>query len=233
MIAIVREAQTQFDCKVKRLYADGGTEFINSTLESFCCSNGISLHHPPARTQQLNGIAENAVKSSKDDTRTLLLASGMPTRFWAKAASHVTYVWNRSHVSDKTGVTPYESLHGKAPSARHWGVWGCDAYFHVPKGHRGATLEPKAEACIYIGHDWKQNAARVYVLRTGKQLVTRDVTYRSSSFRHAAALTKGAQAVQEIASEDTPWLGSSSVMTDEARSQGGTGPQGGYKSPLG
>jgi hypothetical protein len=35
VIAVVRLAQTQFSCKVKRLYADGGTEFINHTLRTF------------------------------------------------------------------------------------------------------------------------------------------------------------------------------------------------------
>ena len=34
IINIVRNAQTQLGCKVKRLYADGGTEFVNQTLKA-------------------------------------------------------------------------------------------------------------------------------------------------------------------------------------------------------
>ena len=72
VVEIVRNANTQRNIKVKRLYADGGTEFINHTLKTFCSDNGIELHHPPARTQQLNGVAERSVRTSKDTARTML-----------------------------------------------------------------------------------------------------------------------------------------------------------------
>ena len=46
-------------------------------------------------------------------------------------------------------------------------VWGCDAYCHVPKEQRSG-LEPKAEPCIYLGHNDAQNAAYVLPLSTRK-----------------------------------------------------------------
>lgn len=189
VVAIVRHAQTQLGCKVKRLYADGGTEFINKTLRDWCTSQGIALHHTPARTQQLNGIAENAVRSNKDAVRTQLLHGNVPLQFWVQAAQHTTFVWNRAHVSEKTGVTPYEAMYGKKPSARHWGVFGVDAEMHVPKEQRevfGSVTEP----CIYLGHHNVQNCAMVYVIRTRKIVASRDVKY-GSTFAHCVALRQG------------------------------------------
>ena len=190
IIAIVSNLQTQLQTKVKRLYADGGTEFINQVLKEFCARNGTELHYPPARTQQLNGIAERNVRTIKDMGRTLLLHAGMPQQYWFQAVKHGNYLWNRTHVSKSTGKTPYEVMYKRKPSARHWGVFGCDAYYHLPKAQR-EVFERKMEPCIYLGHDEIQNCAIVLDLNQGKEIRTRDVEYREASFTHAASL-KGA-----------------------------------------
>jgi len=187
VIRVVNNAQSQYGIKVKRLYADGGTEFINHTLKDYCAKNGIELHYPPARTQQLNGIAERSVRSIKDAARTMLLHAGLPSRFWSHAAKHSNYMWNRTHVAKATGVTPYEALYKKKPSARHWGMFGCDAFYHLPKVQR-EVFERKMEPCIYLGHDEIQNCAIVLNCKDGKEVHTRDVEYREKSFSHAAAL---------------------------------------------
>ena len=199
VIQIVRMARTQLGCSVKRLYADGGTEFINQTLTRSCSAEGIELHYPPARTPQLNSIAERLVRWSKDTARTMLFHSGLPARFWWRAASHACFVWNRTNIAPATGVTPFEAMFKRKPSAEHWGaaVFGCDAYFHVPKEQRevfGAKMEP----CIYLGHDGVQNCAVVFDLRTCKEVRTRDVEYRSTRFTHAIALQEGGEHVSDI-----------------------------------
>lgn len=197
IIDSIRHAQTQYGCRVKRVFADGGSEIINRMVKDFCRKEGIELHWTPRGTQQLNGAAERSVRTFKDYMRALLAHCGLPTRFWACAAAHAAYVWNRTKLSNATGMTPYEMLKGRKPSARHWGVFGCDAFRHVPKEQRG-VLEPKVEPCIYLGHHAAQNCAQVYVLRTGKVVVTRDVTFRGSSFTHARALSEGDHHVRDI-----------------------------------
>jgi hypothetical protein len=222
IINIVRNAQTQLVCKVKRLYADGGTEFVNQVVKAFCEKEGIELHYPPARTQQLNGVAENAVHWTKDATRTLMSHAALPTRFWARAAIHATFVWNRTQMSSLTGVTPFEEMFGRKPSALHWGVFGCDAFHHVPKEQRGASLAPKMEPCIYLGHDAVQNCAVVYVLRTQKMLLTRDVAYRDGSFTHGAAVASGGSGLQAILdSVCVDFTSESAAEQEEAAPQGG------------
>lgn len=188
---VIRHAQTQLGCKVKRLHADGGTEFINQELKSFCQQEGIELNYSPARTPQLNGVAENAVRWTKDATRTLMAHAGLPSRFWWRAAIHSVFVWNRTVVSSLTGATPFEAMYGKKPSAEHWGVFGCDADCHVPREQRGATLKPKMQPCVYLGHDSRQNCAVVYLVHARKVVMTRDVVYHCSSFTYAAAMEAG------------------------------------------
>jgi len=223
VINVVRNAQTQLRCKVKRLYADGGTEFINATLKEFCSKEGIELHYPPARTQQLNGVAERTVRTEKEAVRAMMNGSGAPRRFWRNAAAHSVYVWNRSHVSVDTKKTPYELVFGKKTSTKHWGVFGCDAFVHVAKEQRGGALGNKMEACVYAGHDQVQNCAVVWVLRLNKMVRSRDVVYRKESFTHLAAMEAGRAAVDRVTEQD--WSGMEEDADDdedETVSQGGS-----------
>jgi hypothetical protein len=197
VIDIIRMAQTQFNCKVKRLYTDGGTEFINQTLRSFCAKEGIELHYPPARTPQLNSVAERQVRSSKDAARTLLMHAGLPGRFWWRAVSHAGYVWNRTNVSPHTGVTPIEAMLKQKPSVQHLSVFGCDAFYHVPKERR-STFDAKMVPCIYLGHDHQRNCAVVYDMRSGQEVYTRDVEYLDRRFTHAGALVAGGDRIRDV-----------------------------------
>jgi hypothetical protein len=219
IIDLVRIVETQFGRIVKRLYADGGTEFINQTLKQFCAKNGKELHWTPARTQQLNGAAERAVRSFKDYERMMVVHAGAPKRFWGRAGAHAAYVWNRSHISHETGMTPYEAMRGKKPSMKHLGVWGCDAFCHVPREQRDA-LAPKAEPCIYVGHNEAQNAANVLLLSTQKMICSRDVTFRSDSFSFMRALQNGSDGLRDamVISEEY----SRSEDDDAVRPQGAT-----------
>ena len=209
VITIINNAQKQFDCKVKRLHTDGGTEFVNRTLKDFCAKEGIELHYPPAETPQLNSIAERSVRSGKDAARTLLMHCGLPTRFGPRAVFHANYVWNRTHVSPATGVTPYEAMVKKKPSIGNVGVFGCDVYYHIPKEKRG-TLDAKMLPGIYLGHKYGRDGSVVYDLQSGSEIVTRDVKFFNRRFTHAAALKAGGDRLERILTgacyegEDTP-----------------------------
>ena len=153
----------------------------------------------------------------------MLHHSGAPIRLWSWAAAHAAFVWNRSHISASTGVTPYESLRGKKPSLKHLGgTWGCDAYCHVPKEQR-AALEAKAEPCIYLGHDEVQNAAHVLLLSSKKVICSRDVKYRSGSFTFMKAFGNGhgdASVPDSLTSHDD---GEALQDADRVPAQGGQG----------
>jgi transposase InsO family protein len=224
VIDLVTLAETQLGCKVKRIYADGGTEFINQTLKAFCQRTGKELHWSPARTPQLNGASERSVRTFKDYSRAMMQHAGATERLWGWAAQHAAYVWNRTHVSGDTGVTPYEAMRKKKPSLRHLtAVWGCDAYCHVPREQRSA-LAAKAEPCIYLGHEAAQNAANVLLLSTKKIICSRDVSYRSTSFAFLKALQAGDDSVRQVvqASEADLRADLDVLQTEPAEAQGGS-----------
>ena len=197
MVDTLNHVRNQLGRNVKRIHTDGGTEFINRTMQEYCRMHGIHMSHSAPGTPELNGVAERTVGSNKDTTRTMIFHSGIPLRFWGRAACHATFIWNRVHVSSRTKVTPYESVHKKPPSAKHWGVFGCNAYYHIPKEQRSA-MQPKAEPCIYLGHDDRLNCATIYSLKRRKEIRTRDVTYFNGDFSFCAAILKGDSAIDAI-----------------------------------
>ena len=106
VIEIIKLIQRQSDWKVKRLFTDGGTEFVNGAMKEFVASEGMQMHNSPARTQQLDGVAERVVRTGKDMERTMLLHAGLDAALYYKFASHHSvFVWNRTYVSPQTGLT--------------------------------------------------------------------------------------------------------------------------------
>jgi transposase InsO family protein len=195
IIAAVRTLEGQLGQPVKRLYSDGGSEFVNATLKNFCSANGKELLYPPARTPELNGIAERSVRTLKEGARTLLMACGLPgADFWSHAMKHFIYVWNRVRTG-RTGITPFEALRKTKPSVRHLSVFGCDVFCHIP--HRDSTFSPKMEPGIYLGHDTVQNCPIVYLLQGRSVVRSRDVRFRPTML-HARALRTGPEEVNRL-----------------------------------
>jgi hypothetical protein len=198
VIDIINSAQTmtgnnvQQIRRVRRLRTDGGDEFINGRVKSFCRQNGIGLHYPPADNPALRGVAERAVRTVKDSSRTMLLQANVPAAMgWDHAAQHHAFLWNRTHVGKNTGKTPFEMMRGLQPNILHIGVFGCDVFVHQLRKHRESTFSPKALPGVYLGHDPQQNCPVVYMLHNGKKVRTRDVDFREGSFEHIRAVRHG------------------------------------------
>jgi hypothetical protein len=53
--------------------------------------------------------------------------------------------------SASVNTTPHEVWSGKNPLVPHLKVFGCDAFFHVPK-EKKRKLDKKTVKCIFIGY---------------------------------------------------------------------------------
>lgn len=223
VIAIVRNAETQTGRKVKRLLTDGGSEFHNATLKNFCKREGMELLCAPADNPDLNGVAEREVRISKDGTRTLLLHCGLAQRFWSYALYHHTATWNRTHVSDKTGQTPWQLIKGRQPSMKEIHAFGSDCFVHIPKRDRDGTFTPKMEPGIYLGMDHRGQGGNVFLLQSRKVVRSNDLDVRDNKYRHAAALEQGGDAVQGVLDagfyEAEPAESEDNLKQDEALAQ--------------
>ena len=189
---IINTMETQTGERLRRFRSDNGSEFMKYLLESYCKEKGIQMLPGPPYAKEMNGVAERGVRTVKENAITMCIHAGLGEDFIKYALAHFTYIWNRTHVAKATGMTPYEAIRGCKPNLKYIGVFGCDVWCHVPKELRyGSMLNAKMQPGIYLGHDDDRHAALVYMLHSGKLVHTRDVDYRDTSFRHAAAIKAG------------------------------------------
>jgi hypothetical protein len=204
VIGITEAVQTQTGRRVKTIHSDGGSEFVNSTVKNFCMKNGTEQRISPASMPQLNGVAERSVRELREGERVLLEHSGLPMRFWKYAAEHYVYLWNRIK-KGKTGVTPFEAIKGRKPSAKHLGVFGADVW--VSTREKTQTFDAKMERGVYLGHDRVYNCSIVLLMKTSKIARTKDVRLpKQTSFEHAAALRRGQEKMKAIDTVPAPFV---------------------------
>ena len=192
VIDIIQHSHTLTGRYPRLVIADLGSEFENKTVKEFARKNGIQVQPSPARAKELNGLSEKMVDTTKNHVRAMLLGAGMPHDFgWRYGIQHFVYMWNRTHVGRRTGVTPYQALTSREPSIMNAGEFGCDVYVHQHRSLRDTTFGPKAEPAIYLGHNGRLNCPVVRMVHSGKVIMCKDVHFREGSFSHLRAAMKG------------------------------------------
>jgi hypothetical protein len=189
VIDVLQHSHTLTGRYPRLVVSDLGSEFDNKKVKGFCREHGIQLQYSPARSKEMNGVAEKGMDTLKNHTRAMLYAAKAPERlYWRFALTHFAYVWNRTHVGHRTGTTPYQAMTGREASVLNLAEFGCDAYVHQHRSTRDETFSRKALPAVYLGHDARTNSPMALILRSGKIVSSRDVHFREGSFKHLRAL---------------------------------------------
>ncbi|KAJ9547801.1 hypothetical protein OSB04_020344 [Centaurea solstitialis] len=125
IILFVRKMERLNNLTVRSIRSDHGTEFKNSTLETFFDQKGISQNFLSVRTPQQNGVAERR-------NRTLIEA-------------------NRSLIVKRFRRTPYELFRNRKPSIEHLHIFGCVCYILNNKDNLG-KFDSKSDDGIFLGY---------------------------------------------------------------------------------
>lgn len=98
-----------------------------------------------AYTPQQNGVAERKNRTIMEMVRSTLSVKKVPKEFWPEAVNWIVYVQNRSPTVAVENSTPEEAWSGIKPSVKHFRVFGCLAYVHVPDQQRKKNLLTRAK----------------------------------------------------------------------------------------
>ena len=79
------------------------------------------------KTPEQNDVAERL-------NRTLVEIDS--NRFWAEALATAAYLRNRCPTKAVNGMTPHEAWTSVKPTVKHFRVFGCDAFVHIPRDER-------------------------------------------------------------------------------------------------
>jgi len=106
----------------------------------------------------------------------MLLDAKLSKEFWAEAVQTAVYLKNRSPSRSLRGMTPHEAWFGEKPKVKHFRVFGCDAFAHIPRDERG-KFDPKTRKCILVGYSLQSKAYCLYDFQRKKLIVSRDVKF--------------------------------------------------------
>lgn len=116
-----------------------------------------------------------------DITRTLLIESSVPSKFWIEALSTVVYLINRlsSHVLNFDSL--YYHLHHKSLSYYDLHTFGCVCFVHLPS-HERHKLSTQSAKCVFLGYNISHKGFVCYDLSCGKFCISRNVVFFENQY---------------------------------------------------
>ena len=139
--------------KVSLIVSDNGGEFTSAKFQAAASECGMdhefcSPYHP-----ELNGLAENAVKRTCTNARTLMLgAPHVKTKHWYLAAKYANRISNRLPKQSLEGSCGYKNRYGEEPELRgNYRRWGERILFRLRKEQRGSKLEEVFQPGYFVG----------------------------------------------------------------------------------
>lgn len=179
----VAMAEAQHGCKVSRLRADRGGEYMSNEFFEFCKQKGIQTNHTVAYNSQMNGIAERLNRTLQEKALSMLTAGNMHRKFWNEAVCTANYIKNRCPTSaygkqfiDKT---PAEIWHKKKPDLSNMRIFGSVCYNHIP-GNKRTKLQVKSTKCIMVGY-YLNSSYRLWDTEQNKLIIGRNVIFDEKS----------------------------------------------------
>lgn len=169
--------ENQTGLKIKRIRTDNGTEYCNSSLESFFRNNGIIHETTIPYCPQQNGVSERLNRTIMEKVRSMLQDAGLDQRYWGEAVSTAIYLKNRSPTAALKNALPEEIWSKSRVDLSNLKVFGCKAYALIPDVHRN-KLNLKSKPYIMVGYCEHSKGYRLAdPQQPGKVIKARNITF--------------------------------------------------------
>ena len=166
--------KNQYETPIKLIKCDGGGEFINKRMESWCKENGCDMFVRNPYVKWQIGVAERRIRTVVEMANCMLMDSCLPAEnYFIDALLTAVYLLNRQ-VSSFTGKIPAEQRTGRIVDTSLLRVWGCRAFALIQKERRKGKFGEKAEEGILVGYT---NSGYIIELKDGRRIASRDVRF--------------------------------------------------------
>ena len=182
---VLKELLTQIErehgAEIVQLRSDGGTEFNNRILHTYCKGNGIRYQKSNPYYKEENGSAERDFQTKFSKIKCALRDAQLPAKWWPEVFHYMNYIQNRTPMARLGNRTPYEILYGKIPNVSMIQPWGCVCYAHVPvEVRKDKKLSARAIRCRLLGVSEDYKGYRLLDEGNNRFIVARDVTFDSA-----------------------------------------------------
>lgn len=169
-------AERETGYKVKVLRSDNGLEFVNKEIKELMETRGIRHQRSVVYTPQQNGRAERENRTLVEAARTMIQGQKLIKNLWAEAINTATFVLNRTGVSSKKNITPYELWHKKQVNPNMFKNFGSKVSVYIPKEKR-LKWDAKNMFGIFLGYSEDVKGYRIYIPEKNKVEILRDIIF--------------------------------------------------------
>jgi hypothetical protein len=166
--------------KISKIRIDGAWKFKSQAVREQL--KGMKLEMSAPYAYEKNGKAERAHRSLTSIARAMMVDSGLPEEFSAKALRIATYTRNRlptklyrGEIIDEndTTISPYEALMGTAPELGHMHPFGSAVYMFQPKGKQTKHMSALGSRETLMSESMRLIELRVKGLALDSELLRR------------------------------------------------------------
>jgi hypothetical protein len=148
--------------KIKVLRLDNGGEYTSKEFISFCIESWIKRELTVPYNPQQNGVAERKNKTIIEATKAMIHDQSLPMTLWEEACMTIVYDQNHSPHQILKNITPKQAFTKVKPEIRHFRIFGCPVYLHVPK-EKILKLEPSGRKGTFVGYSESSKAYQIYI----------------------------------------------------------------------
>ena len=180
-----RKAETATGRKVQRLHTDWA--YKSKAWEEYCQTHGITHEFTVPYSSAQNGLAEQVMRTTIDDVRTLLGDSGLGPSYWAKAAIYSIDTRNLIPSRQHLDNIPTEAFSGKQQNIAYLHVFGSRCWAKIPVAQGNSKLDPRSVECKLLGYASGSGNYRVQDVETSCVFILHDVVFKKGQPCHTSA----------------------------------------------
>ena len=178
---------------------DLGTEFVNDSLLSWLCEQGIEAQMTAGYSPAQNGVAERLNHTLVELAHTMMIAQALPTYLWEYALLHAAYVHEQTPTKALLGKTPYEAWNRMKLNVAHLRKLGTPVYMLVQGQKNRSKLLPKSKPYMFLGYNNSSSSVKYYNVETHR-------VHTSQNFKFLKNLPIWAKNLEPIIVDPPPAL---------------------------
>ena len=164
-----------------RIQFDADSVFENEKFQEELRALGISAQYAAPGSHKSNGLVERMIQTVVAMARAMLIASGLPTKFWSYSLDYAMLIYNIvlksrfRHDEKHQDRSPFMIIHEKKPLF-NLPVFGCGIIARIPEAVELPSFSARGRMGVFLGIDHEHNdSCRYLSLESGHILVSKDV----------------------------------------------------------